>query len=475
MTTVTPVSNTPTTTAQKHRPGATLAVLVGAYLMTGVDSTVVNVALSKIQHELHFSPTGLSWVLNSYTLAFGGLLLLGSRIGDLLGRRRTFAAGVLLFTLASLLGGLAGSGGLLLAARALQGAGAALAAPNVLALLATNFAEGPARNRALSIYSASAGIGASLGLVLGGMVTTWADWRWSLLINVPVGIAVLLTAHRFVVEPPRRTGRFDALGALTATACATSLVYGLIRAAAQGWGDGQALVSFVLAAVLLGCFLLVELRARQPVVPLRLLADRNRAGAYVNLLLLPAGMFGAFFFLTQFVQVVLGYSPLRAGFAFLPLTLAMFATVRLVPRVLRRFGPRQVLTVGAALMLLGDLWLTRLSPTSDYLGALFGPMLLLGIGVGLSFMPMSSLILAGVGSEQAGAAAGLLQTMQMTGATVGLAVLVSVSGTVSRHGTGGARLLLVRGLDAAFAAGAWFIVAALAVAVLVIRQPRQGD
>ncbi|GAA1236938.1 MFS transporter [Kitasatospora nipponensis] len=469
MTILSPVSNTATPT--ERGSGATLAVLVGAYLMIGVDSTVINVALPKIQHELHFSPTGLSWVLNSYTLAFGGLLLLGSRIGDRLGRRRTFTAGVLLFTLASLLGGLAPDNGWLLAARALQGVGAALATPNVLALIATNFAEGPQRNRALSIYSATAGIGASVGLVLGGLLTSFVSWRWALLINVPVGTAVALAAPRLITQPPRHSGHFDAAGALTGTLGTTALVYGFIRVAGHSWGDGQALAGFGAALLLLAGFLLIERRAAQPVVPLRLLADRNRAGAYLNLLLIPAGMLPAFFFLTLFVQNALGYSPLRAGFAFLPLTLSMFTAVRLAPRALARFGPRPVLVAGAVLLTVAGLWLTQLRADGGFLTSLLGPMLVLGLGAGFSFMPMSALVLTGVGAAESGAAAGLLQTLQWTGGTVGLAVLVTVYGTAGRHGSGDPVHHLVRGLDAAFTGATAITVLALLVTVLVLRTP----
>lgn len=261
--------STPTPTASASapppaRPGTILLVIVTAYLMVGVDSTVVNVALPDIQRGLGFSPTGLSWVLNAYTLAFGGLLLLGGRVGDLLGRRRTLTAGVLLFALSSLLGGLATDGTWLLAARALQGVGGALIAPSTLALITTGFPDGPARHRALSVYSSMAGIGASAGLVLGGMLTSWASWRWALLVNVPLGLVLALALPRFVPETPRHPGRFDLPGALTGTAGTTSLVYAFIRVSEGGWSDPRALAGFAAAAALLTGFLLVESRAAQP-------------------------------------------------------------------------------------------------------------------------------------------------------------------------------------------------------------------
>ncbi|MEV6763209.1 MFS transporter [Streptomyces sp. NPDC051105] len=467
-----------TSSAPPHpaRLGSALLVIVTAYLMVGVDSTVVNVALPDIQQGLGFSRTGLSWVLNAYTLTFGGLLLLGGRVGDILGRRRTLGAGALLFALTSLLGGVATEGGWLLTARALQGVGAALIAPSTLALITTNFPQGPRRNHALSIYSSMAGIGSSIGLVLGGMLTSWASWRWALLINVPIGIALFLALPRFVAETPRHAGRFDLAGALTGTAGMTSLVYAFIRVSEAGWSDTQALSGFGCAVALLLGFTLVESRADQPVLPLRLFADRDRAGGYLTIMLLPAGMFGAFYFLTLVCQQALEYSPLRAGFAFLPMTLAMFTAVRLVPRLLARSGAKPVLLTGITLLVVAAGWLWRLRPGDGYVTGLLGPLLLLGVGIGLSFMPLNATILARIESREAGAASGLLQTLQWLGGTLGLAVLVTVYGTVTRHATGTPAEILTHGAARAFGIGALVAVAALLVTAFVITSPRrQGD
>ncbi|WNM34343.1 MFS transporter [Streptomyces sp. Li-HN-5-11] len=450
------------------RPGTTLLVIVTAYLMVGVDSTVVNVALPDIQQGLHFSRTGLSWVLNAYTLAFGGLLLLGGRVGDILGRRRTLTGGVLLFALSSLLGGLATDGAWLLAARALQGLGGALIAPSTLALITTSFPDGPRRHRALSVYSSMAGIGGSVGLVVGGTLTSWASWRWALLVNVPIGIALALALPRFVPETPRHAGRFDLAGALTGTVGTTSLVYAFIRVSEAGWSDTRTLLGFAAAAVLLAAFLLVETRAGQPVMPLRLFADRNRAGGYVSILLLPAGMFGAFYFLTLFGQQVLRYSPLRAGFAFLPLTLVMFTTVRLVPRLLGRFGTKPVLLTGMTLAALGTGRLALLRPGDGYAAGLLGPLVLVGLGLGMSFMPLNATILSAVAPTEAGAASGLLQTLQWLGGTVGLSVLVTVYGTATRHATGAPDAVLTHGAAHAFGAGALIALAGLLVAATTL-------
>ncbi|WP_460064296.1 MFS transporter [Streptomyces sp. YKOK-I1] len=451
---------------------AVLLVVVTAYLMVGVDSTVVNVALPDIQHDLGFTPTGLSWVLNAYTLAFGGLLLLGGRTGDLLGRRRTLTVGVLLFAGSSLLGGLATGDGGLLAARALQGAGAALTAPSTLALIATHFPEGPRRHHALGVYSSTAGLGASVGLVLGGMLTAWASWRWALLINVPIGLAVALALPRVVTETPRHAGRFDAAGALTGTAGTTSLVYAFIRVSETGWSDGRASAGFGLAAALLTGFALVEARAQQPIMPLGLFADRDRAGAYAGVLLLPAGMFGAFYFLTLICQQVLRYSPLRAGFAFLPMTAVMFTTVRFVPRLLARYGARPLVLTGMTLLAGAGAWLWRLRPGDGYATALLGPLVLLGLGIGLALMPLNATILAKVRPQEAGAASGLLQTLQWIGGTVGLSALVTVYGTATREATGTPAEILTHGASRAFGAAALIALAALLIAAFAIRARR---
>src|SRR6266498_831826 len=307
-------------------PALTLTVIAGAQLMVVLDATIVNIALPHIQSALHFSTTSLSWVLNAYTLTFGGLLLLGGRAGDILGRRRVFIFGILLFSLASLLGGLATSSAWLLAARALQGVGGAIASPTALALITTNFAEGRERNRALGVFAAVSVSGAAIGLLAGGILTEWLSWRWVLFVNVPIGILLALVAPRYIAESERQPGRFDLGGALTSTAGMVTLVYGFIRAGQEGWTDALTIGSFVLA-VLLSAFLSIETRTRQPITPLHMFRDRNRAGTYAIMFALAAALFGMFFFLTLFVQNVLGYSPLRAGLAFLPMTIVAVSGV----------------------------------------------------------------------------------------------------------------------------------------------------
>ena len=357
----------------RGHPGVALVIMLSAQLMIILDMTVVNIALPHIQAGLHFSAAGLSWVLNAYTLTFGGLLLLGGRAGDILGRRRMFLAGIALFTVSSLAGGLATTAWWLLTARALQGVGGALASPAVLALVVGSFPEGRERTRALGIYSAVAMGGASLGLVLGGVITEWASWRWVLFINVPVGIAVIAITPLFITESPRQPGRFDVTGAVTSIAGMTALVYAFIRAASDGWSDRLTLAAFAVAAVMLAAFLLTESRARQPITPLRLFTSPARAGSYLARLLLVAGMFGMFFFLTQFVQDILGFSPLAAGFAFLPMTLTVFAVSRAAPRLLPRFGPTRLMVAGMLPVIGGMAWLAQVSTQTTYLGRRPGP------------------------------------------------------------------------------------------------------
>ena len=445
-----------------------LAVIVDCQLMLILDGTIVNIALPNIQRSLNFSANDLTWVINAYALAFGGLLLLGGRAGDILGRRRLFIAGIVVFTVASLLGGFATSAGWLLASRAGQGLGAAMAAPSALALILSTFPEGSGRTRALSIYSAVGASGASLGLIAGGLLTSFVSWRWVMFVNVPLGIAIVLLAPRFIAEPERNAGRFDVLGALTGTVGIVALVYGFIRASSFGWSDMLTVASFVTAVIMLALFVIVERRARQPIMPLRLFADRNRASGYLNMLLIPAAAFGTFFFLTQFVQNVLGFSPVVAGLSFLPLSLTILGVSQAVPRLLPRFGAKILLISGAVLIAAGMLWLTQVSAATNYLSGLLGPMLLLGVGFGLSFTPLTVVILSGVPGRDAGAASGLLQTMQQVGGSLGIAMLVTQFGTASRGATAAITTELQARQIIASATGSAFIVAAAIAGIVLL-------
>ncbi|MER5889921.1 MFS transporter [Streptomyces sp. NPDC001941] len=413
-------------------PGIALTVIAACQLMVVLDATIVNIALPHIKDALSFSTTDLSWVLSAYTLTFGGLLLLGGRAGDILGRRRVFMAGILVFTLASLLGGFAQEPWQLLAARALQGVGGAIASPTSLALITTTFPEGPERNRAFGVFAAVSAGGGAIGLLAGGMLTEWLDWRWVFFVNVPIGVLIAFLAPRCIAESERHPGRFDIAGALTSTLGMASLVYGFIRASEEGWRDALTLSSFGAAVLLLVAFALVESRAREPITPLRMFADRNRAGTYVIMLSLAAAMFGMFFFIVLFVQNVLGYTPIRAGLAFLPVTVAIITGAGLSQRLLPTFGPKPFMVAGAAITGGGVLWLSFIDAGTQYVSGILAPMLLFGFGMGLNFVTLTLTAVSGVAPHEAGAASGLLNAAQQVGGSLGLSILVTVFGTASR-------------------------------------------
>ncbi|WP_267242302.1 MFS transporter [Streptomyces sp. PR69] len=424
----------PTQTAAPHKGGGSgiaLLIIASCQLMVVLDITIVNIALPHIQRALDFSTTNLSWVINAYTLTFGGLLLLGGRTGDILGRRRVFIFGVLLFVLASLLGGLAQNPGQLLAARALQGMGGAIASPTALALISTTFAEGPARNRAFGVFAAVSAGGGAIGLLAGGVLVEWLDWRWVFFVNVPIGLLIALTAPRWIQESERHPGNFDFAGALTSTAGMVMLVYGFIRAAQQGWRDGLTLAAFGGAAVLLSVFLLIERRSRQPITPLKMFADRNRAATYGMMLCLAAAIFGMFFFLTLFVQNVLDFSPLQAGLAFLPVSAVIAVGAGTASQLLPRYGPKPFMVVGALLSAAGLSWLTLTDIHSTYAGSILGPMLVFSLGMGLQFVSLTLMALSGVPPHESGAASGVLNATQQVGGSLGLSILVTVAGTFS--------------------------------------------
>jgi EmrB/QacA subfamily drug resistance transporter len=447
--------------------------------MIVLDMTVVNVALPSMAAGLHLSATSLSWVLNAYALTFGGLLLLGGRAGDILGRRQAFMAGLAIFTVASLAGGLATSAATLLAARAIQGVGGAIASPAVLAAIITSFPEGRERVRALSIFTAVVMGGSSLGLVLGGVITQWASWRWVFFVNVPIGLAVVAAAPRLLARSERKRARFDVVGALTSTAGMSALVYAFINAASAGWTSTRTVGSFAAAAILLALFGLNEARTSEPITPLWLFRDRSRAASYLARLLLVGGMFGSFFFLTQFVQEVLGFSPLKAGLSFIPMTGALFATSRLAPRLVSRFGPKPLMIAGLLPVVAGMAWLGQLSTGTSYFPGVVIPMLLLGTGMGVAFVPLTMASLAGVPPSESGAASSMVNVMQQVGGALGLAILVTIFGTASRAAashplagaTAAAQLAHVRvhGMAASFTGAAIFDLIALIVIAFAIR------
>jgi EmrB/QacA subfamily drug resistance transporter len=417
-----------------RRLGLALLVIATAQLMVVLDATIVNVALPHVQRALGFSGTGLEWVVNAYAITFGGLLLLGGRAGDILGRRRVFVFGLLLFSAASLLGGFATREWWLLTARAVQGVGGAVIAPTALALITTNFPEGGERNRAFGVYAAMAGAGSAVGLLLGGILTTYASWRWCFFVNVPIGLLVAAAAPRVLAESPRRPGRIDWAGAITGCGGVALLVYGLSKAAtgADGvshWGDAQVVVSLAASVVLLVSFVLIEMRSSRPLLPMRVLADRNRAGAYLIMLCVATGLFGLFFFLTLFIQNVLGYSAIRSGIAYLPFAVGVVVASGLASQLVPRFGPRPLIVAGAAMVAGGMFWFSRLTEHAGYAGHLLGPQLVSSFGLGLVFVPLSLVALHNVAEQDSGVASSLLNAAQQVGGAVGLALLGTVAWT----------------------------------------------
>ncbi|MFB6779596.1 MFS transporter [Streptomyces sp. NPDC056352] len=425
--------SSPGAARRQGRRGIALTVIAACQLMVVLDATIVNIALPHIQDALSFSTTDLSWVLSAYTLTFGGLLLLGGRAGDILGRRRVFIIGILVFTLASLLGGLAQEPWQLLVARALQGVGGAIASPTSLALITTTFPEGPERSRAFGVFAAVSAGGGAIGLLAGGMLTEWLDWRWVFFVNAPIGVLIAMLAPLYISESERHPGRFDVSGALTSTLGMASLVYGFIRASEEGWRDSFTVASFAAAVVLLAAFVLIEMRAKEPITPLRMFADRNRSGTYLIMLSLAAAMLGMFFFIVLFVQNVLGYSPVESGLAFLPVTVAIAIGAGLSQRLLPVLGPKPFMIAGSTLTGIGLFWQTLISPDSSYMSGVLGPMVLFGFGMGLNFVTLTLTAVSGVAQHEAGAASGLLNASQQVGGSLGLSILVTVFGTASRN------------------------------------------
>jgi len=465
-----PMSTMTTGTEPRLHRTAVLAVVLVAYLMIVLDISIVITALPRLHDDLGFSATGLSWVQNAYLLAFGGLLLLGARAGDLLGRRRVFIAGLGMFTAASLGIGLAQSPAMLLLARAVQGVGAATLAPSTLALLTTSFPAGPERTRAIGYYGATAGVGASLGLVLGGVLTDLISWRVGFFLNVPIGIAMMLAAPRVLWETERRSGRFDVAGALSSTAGMVALVYGLVRSAEAGWSDPLTVGTLVAGVVLLALFVLNEWRAAQPIMPLRLFAGRERTGAYLGRLLFLGGMLGFWFYVTQYLQGVLGFSPLETGFAFLPTTVVNFAVALAVPWLTRRLGNARLLAGGILVAAIGMAWLSRVSADSSYLTGVALPMLLIGAGQGGVLAPITAAGVAGVAPEDAGAASGLVNVFHQIGGSLGLGILVTVFAAAGSAALDG-RDLLAQQIGAALAGGAVLLALAFVVVLALVVRP----
>jgi EmrB/QacA subfamily drug resistance transporter len=463
-----------------------LVVIAGAQLMIVLDATIVNVALPTIHKSLHFSVANLEWLVTAYSLTFGGLLLFGGRTGDLFGKRRMFMAGIAIFAVASLLGGLASSDTWLILTRGAQGVGAAIASPTALSLIATNFPEGHSRNRAMGIYAAMAGAGGAVGLLLGGVFTEYTSWRWIFFVNVPIAAVILVLAPGSLSKSATTAGRLDVPGALTVTGGMLALVYGLSKAATHSWGSATVVVPLVIAAGLLVGFVLIEMRTTAPLMPLHIFANRNRSAAYGIMLCIGTALFSMFYFLTQYLQNILGWSPIKTGVGFLPVAVGIVVAATLVSRLVGKIGVRVPLLIGPACATLGLAWLSRLSVTSTYANVL-GPLLVIAIGMGLSFVCLTLTAVAGVRPQETGLASALLNTGQQVGGALGLAVLATVAihaatakatdlaATAHGHPADIAAIATTHGYTTAFEVAAVVAFAALVISAVFIRAPRPAS
>jgi EmrB/QacA subfamily drug resistance transporter len=448
-----------------------LVLLAAAQLIVVLDMTIVNTALPTIQHSLHFSVSGIAWVVTGYAVAFGALLLLGGRSGDTLGRRSVFIGSLLGFAAASAMCGMAGSSTVLIVARILQGASAAFAQASALALIVSTFRAGPERNRAIGVFAGMEGLGAGVGLLLGGVIVQTLSWRWVFFVNVPVASIVAVLTPRFIPSPKRSTKPFDLPGAITGTATLALLVFGFSQVADHGWSAIQ--VIGPLAAGLLGVstFLLIESRAAEPLMPLWVFRDRNRSGGYSIQALMAAALFGFFFLSTLYLQTILGYGPLKAGAAFIPGIVIMLGIAGAASSLVARIGIRPLVTVGTAVASVGMLLLSRLTPDSSYLTGVMVPMIVLCGGLGLTFVPTMLAAVSGVKEDHSGLVSGVSTTATQIGGSIGIAILASVAATTTRNQPRGTPIheALATGYAHAYRMSALIIAVAIPVAFLALR------
>jgi EmrB/QacA subfamily drug resistance transporter len=454
-----------------------LVILAAAQFMVVLDASIVNVALPSIQTDLHFSQENLQWVVNAYTLAFGGFLMLGGRAADLLGRRRVFMIGMIVFAAASLAGGLATSEGWLIGARGIQGLGAAIVSPAALAIVTTTFTEGAERNKALGIWGALAGAGGAVGVLLGGVLTSGLGWEWVLFVNVPIGVVVAILAPRVVAES-RQEARttIDVAGAVLVTAGLVSVVYALVDANSAGWGSLQTIGLLALGLALLVAFVVTELRARHPIMPLGIFRNRNVASANAVSLMIGASLFSMFYFISLYLQQVLGDTALEAGLSYLPLALAIVFSAGGASQLVNKVGPKVVLVTGLVLVAIGLVLFSRVSADGSFAADVLAPSIIVAVGLGFAFVPVMITAVAGVGESEAGMASGLINTAQQVGGALGLAILstVATSRTSDVLAAGDQqRAALTEGFQTAFTVGAGFAVVGIILAVLVVPRIRR--
>jgi EmrB/QacA subfamily drug resistance transporter len=409
-----------------------LLVVATAQLMIVLDDTIANIALSSIQRDLSVSAGILPWIINAYVLVFGALLLFGGRVGDLYGRRRVLRIGLAVFSLASLLGGLGVNAEMLITSRALQGVGAAMIAPNVLALIATNFPAGKERNRAMAVYAAMSAVGMTVGILLGGLLTGMLSWRWVFFINVPIGAAVLLGTRALMEGQPNK-GRMSVIEALTGTGALIALTYGITRGGDHGWADPGTLASFAIAVLLGAIFLWLQSRSEQPMLPLGLFRDRNRTGSYVGVVFIGGGLMATFYLLTLFMQQVLQFSPVMAGLASLPVSVGIVLSAGISTKLVERFAPRFVAAPGLLIASAGLFWLSTLAPGSSYVWHVLPALFFTYFGLGMGFMPLTLTAVQGVPEDEAGVASAMLNTSQQIGAALGVAVQATVSTAIANR------------------------------------------
>src|SRR5262245_690429 len=453
-------------------PWLVLVLVCFAQFMVVLDATVVNVALPSIQKDLGLSEANLQWIVNAYTLVFGGFLLLGGRAGDLLGRKRLFLFGLVVFTAASFLDGISTSSGMLIGARALQGLGAAFISPAALAIITTTFEEGAERAKALGVWAAIAIGGSAIGLVLGGALTQLFSWPWIFFINVPVGVAVFFLSLRMLPESRDEAleRNFDVAGAVSVTAGLMTLVYAIVEAGEKGWTSGRTLGTFALAAFLLVAFVVIELRAKAPLVRLSIFRTRSLSAANVSMFLVASGLFAMFFFNTLYIQRVLGYGPLEAGLAFLPFTAGIMVSAGLASRFTPTIGVRPVAITGMVVTAAGMLLLTQLPVDGSYAANVLPALILTSLGLGCVFVPLTLVATTGLEPSDQGLASGLFNTSQQIGGALGLAVLSSLAASATSNSTGSEQQALVDGFHVAFAGGAVFVVLALGALVSMLRR-----
>jgi EmrB/QacA subfamily drug resistance transporter len=455
---------------QSHKNRA-LALLALTQFMIVIDASITNVALPTIGRDLHINQTDLSWVVNAYTLTFGGFLLLGGRLADLIGRRRMFVVGLAVFGAGSLLGGLSGSSNFLDGARALQGIGAAFVSPAALSLVTTIFAEGAERNRALGVWGAVAGAGGAVGVLLGGVLTQ-IDWRLVLFVNVPVAAGAILTAPRVLPEgkDPTEVKGFDLPGALSVTAGLGLLVFAMVKASQEGWGTTGTIVRLAIAVALLIAFVVIELGTKHPLLPFSIFRLRTLRGANLAGILTGMSLFSMFLFISYYLQYVLGYSAIQTGIAYLPLAVSIIITAGVASQLVTRIGFKPTLIGGLVVLAVGLFWFSRISPTGSYLSDVLGPSILAGCGLGFTFVPVTIAAMTGTSGPQAGIASGLINTSQQIGGALGVAILVSVSTSrIADFGrAAGTHHALVAGYSRAFLIGCGFAVLAALLSAVVV-------